>query len=274
MRKNELVVVTASASAERLGVFACNLNTRDIPIVAVTQRMQGAPVQFHHGILDDHEDYLGVVPAFARGCELALRAYPEANYFACLHDDVLLQDSLWAEQVVAYFASHPRCGLLGFGGAAQLGEDDIQTTPYSPYKLVRKRFLSNMNDAEVHGARVTTPRRIAVLDGFSQVFDRHFLRGSLQGNRFAELESWGVVHHAYDAALGALAARSGFEVHLLPLSCTHLGGQTAVGDGRYSEWAVAQIPTGDQGFWEAAHRIVYDRCRTNLPIIVPQPEDQ
>lgn len=280
---NELVVVTATANLTALGVFLRTVSPQT-PVVAVVQRGEGTgSVTAFHGIYDAHPDYLGVVPAFARGCELALHAYPEARVIACLHDDTLVQDP-WEQDVLDYFESHPRCGLLGFGGAAQLGENDIHTTPYSPFTLVRKRFMSNMVDAESHGIRVTTAREIACLDGFSQIFRRSALEGETGAigfqeytsspTLFHELVNWGVRHHAYDAATGAFMARLGWETHLLPIRCVHLGGQTAVGDGRYTDWARAQTPNGDQDFWEQAHQLVYQHLKDELPIIVPQPEDR
>ncbi|HEY9015251.1 MAG TPA: hypothetical protein VIM84_09335, partial [Gemmatimonadales bacterium] len=89
-----------------------------------------------------------------------------------------------------------------------------------------------------------------------------------QGNLFAEMASWGVTHHFYDGMLGALAARLDWEVWFLPVRCRHFGGQTAVGDAGYAEWAKTQHPDGDQGFWQDAHRIGYDRFRDVLPLRV------
>jgi hypothetical protein len=213
------------------------------------------------------EGFLGVVPAFHQGTRIAADAEPAPDLVACLHDDCLLQDPTWVAQVVQYFTDHPACYLLGFGGAWGLGEDDCRTAEYRPELLVRKGFMSNMRDAEAHGVRVTTPRRVAVLDGFSLIGRTGFML-----HTWKRLDRAGVVHHAYDAAFGAEAAACGVEVHLLPVACHHLGGQTAVGDPRYHAWAATQVAGGDQGFWHQAHRIVWEHWQDQLPIRVPQPE--
>lgn len=311
---DRLVVVTAGASAERLEHFAdvLRLNAADPqrvpPVVAVLQKDQRA-ARVYRGLVDRHADYLGVVPAFARGVELALTAYPAAEIIACLHDDVDVRQPDWDQRVVELFDRQPACGLAGFGGAWGLGDVDAGQGKYRPTWLVRRGFMSNMDEAEVHGTRVTEARRIAVLDGFSLVFRRAFLHGwkrdaatELGGtlrtiadapdflpavkprvNLFQRLTHWGVVHHAYDAAMGAFARELGWETWLLPLECRHHGGQTAVGDARYTEWARGQrpggavimdevhLPTGDQAFWEEAHRIIWQKLGHLLPFEVDRP---
>lgn len=300
-----LVVVTASADATRVEDFEYCLRVNAAspqqppPVVAVVQKMRDR-VRVYSGMVDHHQDYLGVVPAFARGVALALQAYPQAEVIACLHDDCLVQEPGWDQTVLEHFDRHPACGLAGFGGAWGLGDEQAGQGEYRPTWLVRRGFMSNMRDAEVHGTRVTVPRRIAVLDGFSLIFRRQFLQGDMHEqkratcrhgelagytiNLFALLQSWGVVHHAYDAAMGAFARQLGWDTGLLPLACQHLGGQTAVGDSQYAEWAKRQRPgqfvpekepelmtAGDQAFWEEAHRIIWAKLGHLLPFAVDQP---
>jgi hypothetical protein len=221
--------------------------------------------------------YLGVVPAFAIGVQAALD--DGAEIIACFHDDLEILDPTWAEQVLAHFDTHPRCGLAGFGGALGLGSDDIYKTPYNPMQLARQGFRSNMRDAEAHGIRSTVAERVACLDGFSQIGRREFWQAYTpdddvliiprrQGNLFGRMQSWGIRHHWYDGALGAFATRLGWETWYLPVACHHFGGRTAVGDAGYAEWARTQVDGGDAGFWEAAHKIGYSNFRDVLPLRV------
>lgn len=258
-------------------------------------------------------EILGVVPAFAIGVQRALE--DGADIIACLHDDLLIQQYAWDLTVKHFFYAHPRCGLVGFGGGTGLGAGDIYQTPYNPMQLARQDFVSNMQDAEAHGRRGLVPERVACLDGFSQIGRREFWRGfgadrpnvicptckstgfgasawkagqclfcdgteggdPPQSDLFSLMQSWGVVHHFYDGMLGAFAKRLGWEVWMLPVAVHHLGGQTAVGDPAYHQWANQQLTiteehtdtvsaTGDQAFWRRAHEIGYAQFKDVLPI--------
>jgi hypothetical protein len=231
-------------------------------------------------IILTRREILGVVPAFALGVEFALK-HTQAEVIACLHDDLLIEQDGWDQMVMEAF-DQPEIGLVGFGGGTGLGDSDIYQTPYSPYQLARQGFVSHMREAERHGTRVEHPVQVACLDGFSQVGRREYweavptrdLRGPSAGlkpgvpNILQQMADWGLVHHAYDAALGAWAKRLGWQVWMLPVRCHHLGGQTAVGDPRYAEWAESIVPGGDKTFWELAHKEVYERFRDVLPIRV------
>lgn len=208
---------------------------------------------------------VGVVPAFARGVRQAVIKSPD--YIACLHDDVEILREGWDEVVVEFFETHPRTGLVGFGGALGLGRERMYLEPYDPMSLARHDFRSNMKQAEAHGKREATKQRVAVLDGFSLIGRTEFML-----NTWNHLETLGVVHHAYDAAFGAMAARVGWEVWLLPLACHHAGGATAVASRDYQEWAKGQDPEGDQGFWKKSHEIVWNEFRDVLPLRVEPPE--
>jgi hypothetical protein len=133
---------------------------------------------------------------------------------------------------------------------------------------------------------VTEAQRVSVLDGFSQIGRREYWEGMhqqasvspvLEGNLFALMQRWGIIHHAYDAALGCFAKRLGWEVWMLPVACHHHGGLTAVANSRYHAWANdrplyadhrGKVHRGDQAFWARAHRIVYDQFTDVLPLRV------
>ena len=228
-------------------------------------------------------DYLGVVPAFAIGVRAALEL-SDATIIACLHDDLEITEPGWDELIKRVFQICPKAGLVGLGGATGLGHDRIYQIPYEPMQLARHGFMSNMRDAEAHGGRTNVYQPVAVLDGFSQIGSRRFWEGYTRqnnwemrreqamgvppGNLFELMQTWGIVHHAYDAALGCFAKRLGYQVWLAPLACHHHGGQTAVGDPGYHQWAQQQAEGGDAGFWQHAHGVVYHEFKDVLPIRV------
>lgn len=231
-----------------------------------------------------NQNYLGTVPAFMLGVDYVLEYMPQVEIIACLHDDVEIQDVGWAEKVLLRFDRQQEIGLAGFGGAIGLGDEDLYKKPYDPVQLARKGFRSNLVDAEVHGARSLLAERVACLDGFSQIGRRDFWEGALnppadddrsvEDDNSTRLRPWhvltdlGFMHHFYDGALGCIAARYSWETWYLPIRCRHLGGQTAVGDQGYQDWAKQQTPAGDQGFWEQAHKAGYDAFRDVLPLRV------
>lgn len=198
----------------------------------------------------------GVVPAFAQGIALALESNPDI--IACLHDDVAIHREGWDEIVCHFFMQHPDCVLLGFGGALGVGRRGMYDEPYDPMSLARHAFRSNMRDAEVHGKRTCHPMRVAVLDGFSLIGRTAFIVKA-----WAELLEMGIIHHAYDVAVGCMARRQGKETWLLPLSVHHHGGMTAVANKEYLDWANAR--GGDGKFWEHAHEAVHTEFKDVLP---------
>lgn len=263
--------------------------TQDLVIVTATLDQARAQAcidswyqrAFYEPTLIIVEQQMGVVPTFATGIETALKG-TRAKVIACFHDDLLIEQDDWDLKVLTAFELRRGLGLVGFGGGTGLGHEDIYKKGYSPYDLAREGFISNMRDAENHGRRVRAARQVACLDGFSQIGRREFWEGRYQrttnfaeanlgaagGNVMRAMADWGLVHHAYDSALGAWAKRLGWEVWMLPVACHHFGGRTAVGDPRYAEWADQLVPGGDRTLWELAHKEVYERFRDVLPIRV------
>lgn len=206
-----------------------------------------------------HDGVGGVVPMFAKGVRAAVEG--GADIIACFHDDLRLDDHGWDITLIDWFQSHPKTVLAGFGGALRLGQPDMYERPYDPMTLARHSFYSNMEGAEAHGTRSTFPVRVTVLDGFSQIG-----RGPFMKKAWEWLDRSGIIHHAYDAALGALAGREGGEVWMLPTRVHHHGGLTAVANAQYQEWARGQHPSGDGAFWEMAHKIVWEEFKDILPL--------
>lgn len=208
-------------------------------------------------------EYLGTVRAFQIGTQAALAKGDQDQIIACFHDDLLITEHGWDDKVLEFFRRHPACGLLGFGGAIGLGDEDLYQKPYSPHQLARIGFRSNMQGAELHGIRSTWAERVACLDSFSMIF-----RSTLASIVWNWLEQHKVVHHFHDGIAACLAARYKYEVWYLPLLCHHYGGRTAVGDQGYQGWAKQQNGLGDEEFWRRAHEIGYREFRDVLPIRV------
>lgn len=277
-----LWIVTATTNPERAQPCVESWRAQAIGDVHVCGVINGpAGPLTAHGLFDVsvyEDEYLGSVAAFQRGVNLLLEFSEPPAIIACLHDDFAIHESRWDEKVEKHFDRHPACGLLGFGGAKGLGSDRLYQDPYDPMQLARIGFRSNLVDAEAHGMRSLLPERVACLDGFSQIGRRAFWSGMCTNTKAAQygigqqLQPWdvlaeiGIVHHFYDGALGAIAARYGWETWYLPMRGQHYGGQTAVGDAGYAEWAQTKAEGGDRGLWEAAHRAGYKNFRDVLPI--------
>ncbi len=210
------------------------------------------------GSLTFSREILGTVGAFAAGMR---HVRVDNSICALLHDDLRIDEPDWADTVLKFFETHPDC-VAGFGGASGVGVEGMYDRPFDPMSLVRHDFMSNLQEAAVHGKRVTEARRVAVLDGFSLIGREWFLARAL-----AKLGQLGVVHHAYDVYFGALARSLGYETWLLPIACHHHGGLTAVGSEAYQEWA-RKNHGGDQKIWEHAHRAVWEACKGILPFRV------
>jgi|WetSurMetagenome_2_1015567.scaffolds.fasta_scaffold04516_8 hypothetical protein len=185
-----------------------------------------------------------------------------ADIIAFLHDDVDIHFQDWETTVGKFFADHPQCGMLGFGGARGLGAYDIYKLPYDYRQLARIDYMSNTDDAEVHGRRVTEPTQVAVLDGFCQIIRR---------TAYEEVGGWqtvldmGIPFHCYDLAMACLMKEKGWEVWMLPIPCHHYGGRTST-TAEYDTWLRSRGINGDAEIHSKAHRVIYDRFRNVLPI--------
>jgi hypothetical protein len=191
------------------------------------------------------------------------------QYLAFIHDDVEIDDpDVNQDKIMSsmqrFFDDHPRCGMVGFGGATGLGTPDIYKRPYDYRQLARIRYMSNMTDAEAHGKRVTVPHQVAVLDGFCQIIRR---------TAYEDVGGWkavldmGIEFHMYDFAMACLMYENEWEVWMLPVSCTHHGGRTST-TKEYDAWLRSRRIDGDLEVHQKAHKICYDRFRKILPLRV------
>lgn len=234
----------------------------------------GAPAPFNM-----HEDFepitqwivpehrLSPVEAMALGVE---HTSDTDTVIAFLHDDMTITQQGWDTVILDHFATHPRCGLVGFGGGTGFADADIYKLPYDYRQLARHDFVSNMRDAHLHGRRVTEPVRVAALDGFALIVSREFYARagcSCPQSVWEDCLSDGIPFHMYDAWISCRAAELGYETWMLPIECHHEGGRTSVQMAAEYAEVVARLGfESPEDLYAEAHRTIYDRFSRVLPI--------
>lgn len=194
--------------------------------------MKMAIVTAHAGAksLDQAKESWGYAPVFVEdGSDGPLMAWQRGlerakgyDVVAVLHDDLIIHDKDWVDRVLHEFED-PQVGLAGFGGSKVWGVREIYRTKYEINQLSRGLYLSNMTDAETHGVRYDGPPiGVAVLDGFALIMRREFM-DKAGGWPVGKIE-----FHGYDFFWCGMAHRLGYKIRLVPISCTHIGGQTSV----------------------------------------------
>jgi hypothetical protein len=207
-------------------------------------------------------------PDHPKGCIQNMRDLAQgcdADVLAFLHSDVIELEEHWTRKVALHFLTHPRCGLLGFGGATALGHPHLYKRPYQLQQLARFNYFSAQRDWQTHGKWLSRPMQVAVLDGFALVFRREAYEQ--MGGWQAALDL-GLMFHMYDAAACCMMARLGWEVWALPIECWHRGAAASISSS-YDQWLKGQGINGDSEVHEKAHRIVYREFKDVLPLEVP-----
>jgi len=266
-----LTILTAVCGAlditERwISATVASCTSRDLKVVVVSNGNSPEEVEALNAMLrrQPHQFFvvnltepMGSTRAFNAGLE-----WCTGDVVAMLHNDLMVKEEGWDQKVLEFFEQHPETGVVGFHGARGVGSPDIYRTPYRLVQLARWDTFSNMVNAEDHGARVTVPRRAAVLDGMALIARR------------ADLEAWGGLdesigpHHLYDLDLCLRALKEGRMNYMLPISVDHVGGQTA-NFPRYNQWAQANgYGGGDSDVHRRAHEIFYEKWRGRLPLSV------
>lgn len=175
----------------------------------------------------------------------------DADILCYLHDDVICHEPSWQDRVMKEFQD-PKVGVVGFGGSLWHGSPDIYKVPYHISQLGRSYYMSNVDDAEVHGARFTGERDVATLDGFALLV-RRWVLDKLGGWPVGSLS-----FHGYDHWITLGATLLGYRCRLVGIRCHHLGGQT------YTK--VNPDPTDH----DRAHKWLYENFRGVLPVMVKE----
>lgn len=181
------------------------------------------------------------------------------------HDDLTLHDPDWLSLVRSAFnTTHgdddPNIVAVGLGGATGLGNRDLYRKPFNIWNMARTGYASNQTDAETHGERFTSVRRVAVLDAFFMAVRTDWLQS---------IEGWPVkhlTHHCLDLWLACEAARAGKEIWMTGVSCTHHGGGTST-KPTYAQAKWLKGGSLEQDHIQP-HRWLYEEYRDVLPIKV------
>ena len=129
----------------------------------------------------------------------------------------MIYEKDWDLRVLREF-NDPTVGMVGFAGALGHGHPDLYKVPYHLPNLARQNFMSNMRSAETHGARFTSERDVAVLDGCALFVRRSILKkwGGWPKNRIID-------YFLYSEWLGCEVRRQGYRIRLVGVDFEHLG---------------------------------------------------
>lgn len=208
--------------------------------------------------IDGSPSNAGVTAGLHRIWEMckASGVHPGEDILFYIHDDVAILESGWDSRVKSRYEASPKCALTTFGGAKGLGTPELYREPYAMHQLARRRFMSNMGNAEAHGERATHDQLIATPDGFSMGLRRGLLD---------QIDGWSwfpYPHHSYDNSIACQTRRHGWEAWLVPVECEHYGGLTAT-KGVYQEFA--DKFGGDVRVHADGHEWMYEEFRDVLP---------
>ncbi len=205
-----------------------------------------------------------------QGYQKGFQKSRDYDLLAFFHDDTIIKEPGWVDRVMREFETCQTCwakhdyadrvaydhefkndvGLVGFGGALVHGSPELYKRPYEHTQLGRSYYLSNVDDAEVHGARFTGSNDVAVLDGFALIARRSLLE-RCGGWPVGRLD-----YMCYDYWICAMARRNGYRIRVVGVRCHHLGGRTAVALKKADE-------TGAE--YDKAHKFIYNEFRDQLP---------
>lgn len=172
----------------------------------------------------------------------------DADFLGFCHDDLLIHEPDWDSRVFEQFWTDQNLAIVGFAGAFGHGHPNLYKGNYVLPNLARQTFLSNMRNAEEHGARFNGACDVAVLDGLALFVRRSFLN---EIGGWPQDGSYG--YFLYAEYLCCMARRHGKKIKLVGIDCEHLGGKSS---------GLKQ----DQVFdYEGEHRRLYEQFRDVLP---------
>lgn len=168
-----------------------------------------------------------------------------------VHDDVEIYEVGWDCRVLNQFTD-PTVGVVCFGGALGHGTPDLYTSPYRLSNLARQNFMSNMRNAEQHGARFTGERDVAIADGFALFVRRSILE---KAGGWPVDKPYG--YFMYSEWLCCETRRQGYRIRLVGVDCEHLGGKSS-----------GFISPNEN--YELAHSYFYEHNRDVMPYRVKE----
>ena len=192
---------------------------------------------------------------FLTKCDVAWRS-TDATVIGYLHSDLYIHEHGWDTRVLDTF-SDPHVAVVGFVGATGLAHEDTFKIPYDFRQLARSGVWSNLTDWEVHGARETGTKSVAVIDSCTVFVRRELLArsGGWPVDRYPNTS------HCSDLWICCMARRHRLNVRLVGIAATHSsGGKGEAG----TKWLDAR--GGDDQMHKRAHELIYDDFRDVLPI--------
>jgi GT2 family glycosyltransferase len=198
----------------------------------------------------------GLVPRYQ---ELYER-FSSEDIIVFTHDDFEPHEP-WASRIQSEFED-PKVVIVGLGGAVGIGVRGIYKTRYNIWQLQRIGYHSNQSDAETHGRRFTGAMDVAVVDGFFMALRTEFLK------RIGGWSWFPFGFHCYDTSICLMAARHGYKVRMVGLSCTHHGASASTGPA-YRNMLEAQGRTIEQDHAEP-HVWMYREFNDVLPLMVEE----
>jgi GT2 family glycosyltransferase len=213
-------------------------------------------VKFHR-----NSENVGMIQSMLQGYERT-----DADVIAYLHNDTFIYEKGWDEKVLRIFRERPDIGLAGFGGAPMLARGAGRVGFVSNMMGPTRQPQETQYGAETHGRRFYPGEELApaaVLDGFSLICRVSMLEKVTEkyGCPF-DTDYW--PHHYYDLDIGLKSLDVGYVNAVINMQCDHLGGQTAVGEAVYQEWARTKHPEGDAHFHRDNHRIFEQKWGARL----------
>lgn len=160
------------------------------------------------------------------------------DVIAVFHNDVLLYEYGWNERVMRLFEDDPKLGMVALFGAAgcMINGGRVQVREDGGTMA----GMSNMLEAEIHGARISEPHAIAIPDGFGMIFRKEMLD---KGNGFDQRYSY---HHLYDRDIGLESLRRGYHNMVIDIPCHHWSGITA-NRSNYQDWVNKKYGIAERG---------------------------
>lgn len=208
-------------------------------------------------LIDIDASSVGESAGFLHKCQRAFER-SEATVLGYLHSDLFIHERNWDQRVLHEF-DDPTVGVVGFVGAKRLGYEHIYKIPYSHTQLARYDVLSNLTDAETHGARFTGTCDVAVVDSCAVFMRRDLLR---------QASGWPVGTypnnaHCSDLWACLVARRLGLRTRLVGVACTHRSGGKGEAGSRWLEQHGTDIV-----HHRRAHELIYEEFRDQLPVRV------
>lgn len=178
------------------------------------------------------------------------------DILAYLHDDLLITEKGWDARVLHEFED-PTVAVVGFGGAKGLGHEDLYKISFHTSQLARHDFISNLDDAEHHGSRLTGVEDCAFLDSYSL-----FIRRSL----LVETGGWPVERyapsHLMDAWISLSALTHGYRCRVVGVAHKHFSGGAGPD---YHKWAATTKWGSDAAMHTENHKVIAEEFRGFLP---------